>query len=245
MKSEKIQCVILAGGRGTRLGELTADRPKAMVLVAGKPFLYHQLQLLRDRGIGDIVICAGYLGDRIEEHFGTGRSFGMKIRYSHDGSAPLGTGGALKKAGNLLEDVFLVLYGDSYLEFDYREVHRRFPGCGAPALMTVFRNRGRFGRDNVVFGNGRVEVFDKQIALPGMEWIDYGLSVLSKELLAEIPSGGRYNLADLYNRLAAEGRLAGYEVTERFYEIGSIEGLRELEAHLRDKGIKGEHELRE
>ncbi len=230
-----MQCVILAGGRGTRLGELTADRPKAMVLVGGKPFLYHQFQLLRDQGIGDIVICAGYLGERIEEHFGSGRSFGVRLVYSREDGRLLGTGGALRQALPLLEEEFLLLYGDSYLEVDYRSVFAYFSQVDQPVLMTVFRNKNRWVKSNVCFRNGKVTAFDKGHGGRGLDYIDYGLSVFSREIVREIAGGEPFSLDRIYSRLAGEGRLAGLEVFRRFYEIGTPAGLEELREYLEEQ----------
>ena len=237
-----MQCVILAGGKGTRLGPLTAGIPKSMVPVAGRPFLEHQLKLLLRRGVREIVLCVGHFHAQIERYFQKGERFGVCITYSYEKDKLLGTGGALKNAAPFLEDFFLLMYGDSYLEVDYQAVWRQFTRRRLPALMTVYRNRDRYDRSNVIFEDGKVRLFDPDRKHADLQYIDYGLSVLSKNLLEEIPDGVRYNINLLYQRLAREGRLAGHEVFNRFYEIGSGEGLRELEKHLRDKRVKSEHE---
>ena len=145
---------ILAGGLGTRLKPLTEAIPKALVEINGKPFLAHQLELLRARGVGRVVLCVGHLGEMIREFAGDGARFGVEVRYSFDGAALRGTAGALRNALPLLRGRFFVLYGDSYLTCDYAAVERAFMESGKPALMTVFRNEGRWDRSNVEFDGG-------------------------------------------------------------------------------------------
>lgn len=208
--------------------------PKSMILVAGRPFLELQLDLLRRAGVEEAVLCVGHLAGRIEKHFGAGRSFGVRLAYSREEGELMGTGGALRRALPLLRPEFLLLYGDSYLEVDYRAVFAYFSRVDDPALMTVFRNRDRWVKSNAVFQNGKVTAYDKSAGGRGMEWVDYGLAVLSRAIVEEIPEGGFSSLDRLYQRLAGEGRLAGLEVSRRFYEIGTPEGLEDLRRHLED-----------
>ena len=220
---------VLAGGRGSRLGAQTASIPKPMVTVAGRPFVEHQLELLRRHGARRVVMCLGYLGHVVEEALGDGSRFGLQIRYSHDGPAPAGTAGAVRRALPLLDDVFMVLYGDTYLRIDYGDVGRMFRQSQCPALMTVLRNRGQFAPSNAVFSGGRVLAYDKRSPPPGAEWIDYGLSVFDRSVFDRRPYA---DLADLTRDLASARLLAGYEATERFYEIGTPEALAQTEAFL-------------
>jgi N-acetyl-alpha-D-muramate 1-phosphate uridylyltransferase len=222
---------ILAGGLATRLRPVTTTIPKALVPVAGEPFIGRQLRQLRAEGVTRVVVCTGYLGDQIEEYVGTGRSFGVEVAYSPDGPALLGTGGALRQALPLLGDAFFVLYGDSYLPCDFAAVERAWDASGAAALMTVLRNTGRWDRSNVLFREGRVVEYNKSTPRPEMDHIDYGLSVLSSVAVRDHPALGAFDLADLFHRLSTTGRLGAFEVTERFYEIGSPEGLRDAEAY--------------
>lgn len=238
MNSSEATMAILAGGLATRMRPLTEHVPKALLPVAGQPFLAHQLALLRAGGIRSVVLCVGYRGEMIEATFGDGRAHGMALQYSYDGPELLGTGGALYKALPLLSDPFLVMYGDSYLRCDYaaiyREFLRRYAAQTPPplGLMTVYRNAGQYDRSNVVFMNHHVLVYDKHVERPDMVYIDWGLSVLTKAALAEHGLGEKFDLADVLQALAQQGRLSGYEVHERFYEIGSPSGLQELEAAL-------------
>lgn len=226
---------VLAGGLAMRLRPVTAEVPKSLIEVAGQPFIFHQLRTLRDNHINRAVLCVGYQGEMIREAVGDGSAHGLHIDYSFDGQTPLGTGGALKKALPLLPEEFFVLYGDSYLLCNYGAVYRAFRKSRKPALMTVFMNSGKFGASNVIFSNEMVSVYDKRTASPDMQYIDYGLSVLRQNVLIEHDMGSIFDLEYLYAVLVKEGRMAGYEVKNRFYEIGSHEGLAELRKYLSNK----------
>lgn len=221
---------ILAGGRGTRLGELTQDVPKPLLEVAGEPFLIHQLRLLAQHGVTDAVLCVGYRGELIEARVGAAR-FGISVTYSYDGPGLDGTLGAIRHALPLLGERFLVLYGDSYLRVDYRAVNRGWLESRLPALMAVLRNEGRWDVSNALYAHERVLVYNKQAPRADMRWIDYGLGGLTAAAL-ERAGPAESELAVLYGALAGQGELFGYEATERFYEIGTPSALREAEAFL-------------
>lgn len=220
---------LLAGGLATRLRPLTSFMPKSLIQVAGEPFLAHQLRLIRAGGIREVVLCCGFLGEQIEDFAGDGSQFGLSITYSHDGPQPLGTGSALRAALPLLGRRFLVMYGDSWLTEPIEPIWRAFLHSLKPALMTVFCNHNRWGASNVEFRKGVVVRYDKRHPSPAMHHIDYGLDALEASVLARwtVPI---FDLADVWSGLAAYSRLAGYETSERFYEIGSLPGLRETEA---------------
>lgn len=225
---------VLAGGLGTRLGAITRTTPKPIVEVGGEPFLVHQLRLLSKHGFSDVVMCVGFGGDQIERTIGP-ECEGISVTYSYDSPGLDGTLGALRNAADLLGPRFLVLYGDTYLRLGYRAFCDAWSESGLPAGMTVLKNGGRWDRSNVVFRNGLVEHYDKRNPLPEMHWIDYGLGGLTSEVLHALPDDRR-DLSDLYTSLSAEGLLFGYEVSERFYEIGTVEGLRETDEFLRRQG---------
>jgi NDP-sugar pyrophosphorylase family protein len=231
----RLVLALLAGGLATRLRPLTLAMPKSMIEVAGEPFIAHQLRLLAHQGINDIVICAGYLGEQIEAYVADGTAFGCRVRYSFDGGRLLGTGGALRKALPLLGDRFFVMYGDSYLPTTFAAILQAFERAGLPALMTVFRNAGRWDTSNVEFVDGVIHRYDKVDRMPAMLHIDYGLGVLARDALAVRWATDAFDLADLYRDLAARGLLAGFEVDERFYEIGSPAGLGETDRFLRQR----------
>jgi NDP-sugar pyrophosphorylase family protein len=236
MNMADVPAAVLAGGLATRLRPITEKVPKALVEVAGRPFIDHQLALLHRNGVRRVVLCLGYLGEQVERHVGDGSAWGLEVRYSHDGERLLGTGGALLRAAPLLGPAFWVLYGDSYMDIDYAAVLRHFLAGRHDGLMTVLHNEDRWDRSNVVFQNGRLLCYDKRAPRPGMTHVDYGVGLLRREALARLPAGRPCDLADLYTELVAEGRMVGYEVTQRFYEIGSPRGLAETEAYLRANG---------
>ena len=228
---------ILAGGLATRLRPATERIPKALLSVAGEPFLFHQLRLLHSEGFRKITLCVGYLGEMIEEKIGDGTQLGLQIDYSFDGPMLLGTGGALKRAIAKLGTQFLVVYGDSYMPVDYATVVDAFVKSQKPALMTVFENEGRWDASNVWFEAGEIHRYDKKKRTPEMRHIDYGISVLTAGVFGDFPDNMPFDVADLYARLVSEKQMAAYEVKQRFYEIGSAQGLAELDALLRDKTV--------
>ena len=227
-----VPVALLAGGLATRLRPITENIPKAMVEVAGRPFIDHQLDLLYANGIRRVVMCLGYRGQQVEQHVGDGSSRGMQIRYAYDGEKLMGTGGALVRAAHLLDDVFWVMYGDSYMDIDYPAVLAAFDRSGAQGLMTVLRNGNRWDKSNVVFRDGRLIRYDKKIQTPEMDHIDYGVALLRKEVLTLIPADRPFDLAELYTTLVDEGQMVGYEVHNRFYEIGTPAALEEAAAYL-------------
>jgi NDP-sugar pyrophosphorylase family protein len=229
---------ILAGGLATRLRPLTRKIPKSLVEIQGEPFIRHQLRLLASRGIGRAVILAGYLGEMIQEALGGGEQFGMQVEYSFDGPRLLGTAGAVRKALPLLGKSFFLLYGDSYLPCDYSQVQRVFEEKGRLALMTVFRNEDRWDRGNIELKDGEIQVYDKKVQTPGMRHIDYGLGVFQARAFERVPADDPYDLAVLYQELLALGELSAFEVRERFYEIGSLEGMEDLRRHLAERAGK-------
>ncbi len=224
---------ILAGGLATRLQPITETLPKSLVPVAGRPFLAHQLDWLRRQGLRRVVLCVGHLGELIQREFGAGAACGLDLAYSFDGPSLLGTGGALKRALPQLGERFFVLYGDSYLPTAYGPVAEQFARSGRLGLMTVYRNEGRYDTSNVVFERGEILVYDKRARRPDMRHIDYGLSVFQAAAFEGWPADRPFDLAAVLQALLGRRQLAGYEVRERFYEIGSHAGLAELEALLR------------
>lgn len=231
--------VILAGGLATRLGALSAKTPKAMIPVCGRPFLEHQIELIRAAGVRDLVLCIGHLGEQIREHFGDGEAHGMRIAYSDEGESLLGTGGALKNAAPVLHDAFAMMWGDSYLLLDYPAIWDSFHERRSTAMMVVYRNEGRGDKSNVWVHEGRVALYDKGTDSPDVKYIDNGLTVMRKSVLERIPEGQPYGIEDVFKELSREGLLDAWETRQRFYEIGSVSGLEELEALLRAREAEG------
>lgn len=226
---------LLAGGLATRLGAITERVPKSLLEVVGEPFVAHQLQRITGQGIHDVVICCGHLGGLIAEFVGDGSRFGCRVRYSYDGPPLLGTGGAILKALPLLGPRFWVMYGDSYLTAEFAPVLRAFEASGKRGLMTVFRNENRWDKSNVVFAENRIHRYEKAQRDPEMRHIDYGLGLYSAQAFAGLPQGSEFDLSEIQRDLIARGEMAGFEVSERFYEIGSPAGLAETDAFLRGR----------
>lgn len=226
---------ILAGGLATRLRPITEKIPKSLVSVAGEPFLAHQLRLLRAQGVTRAVLCVGHLGEMIEREFLHDLTWGIELSLSFDGPQLLGTGGALRQALPQLGDAFFVLYGDSYLPIDIAPIAAAWRASGQLGLMTVFRNEGAWDTSNAQFEDGRILRYDKRERVPQMQHIDYGLGVFSAAAFADRTEGEPFDLAEVQRDLLARGQLAGYEVFQRFYEIGSHAGRAELESLLQKK----------
>jgi len=215
----------------------TETVPKSMLPVAGKPFLHYQLEWLASAGITDVVYSIGYRGDTIREYVGDGSRWGIRVTFVDEGDRLLGTAGALRLAFDqgVLDSTFAVLYGDSFLRVPIPAMWNQFLTSGRPALMAVLRNHGQWDRSNVIYSDGQVVLYDKHVPEPrpeAMQYIDYGISLLRRELIEQVLPAQRSDLASLLHKLSVEGNLAGFEATERFYEIGSPQGLRDFEQYI-------------
>jgi len=225
---------ILAGGLATRLGALAEKVPKSLIQIAGEPFVAHQLRLLQTSGIQQVILCVGHLGEMIEDAIGDGSAYGVKVEYSYDGAVRLGTGGAIRSALPKLGERFFVLYGDSYLPCDYGAIENELLRCGKLGMMTVFRNDGQWDLSNVEFEAGHILAYSKKNRTARMNYIDYGLGVFRAEAFARTRAK---DLADVYSELLGRRELAAVEVHERFYEIGSPAGLKEMTNFLNQRGV--------
>lgn len=223
--------VILAGGLATRIRPITEGLPKALISVAGKPFIDHQLEYLRREGVKNVVICVGYLGELIEKTVGDGSRFGLNISFSYDGEKLLGTGGAVRKALPLLQSDFFILYGDSFLPVNFKLIEQLYLSSKKQGLMTVFKNDNQWDKSNVVFHQGKLLEYNKNKFDSRMAYIDYGLTILNASTFNTYPVDDVFDLANLYNDLSLKGQLVGFEVYERFYEIGSFTGIKDTELY--------------
>jgi NDP-sugar pyrophosphorylase family protein len=227
-----MQVAILAGGLATRLRPITHTIPKSMVEVQGRPFLEYQLEFLKKGGIDDIVLCVGHLKEQIESHFGNGSSFGVRIRYSKEEEPLLGTAGALRNAIELLDDTFFVMYGDSYLFLDFQEIWRYFHRFNKSGLMVVYENENRYDTSNVSIDGNFVKKYSKTEQTADMVYIDYGVSILQRKVLDILPENEYSSLENLFSTLIARKELLAFPVKQRFYEIGSKEGLKEFQDYI-------------
>jgi NDP-sugar pyrophosphorylase family protein len=231
--------VILAGGLATRLGPLTHNLPKCLVDVNGQPFMTYQLRLLHDQGVRRVVLCVGHLGERVVETIGDGAEFDLTVEYAFDGPSLGGTAGAIKRALPRLPDAFFVLYGDSYLECDYAAVQEAFEPVGKLALMTVFNNRQRWDASNVEYSSGRILAYDKVNRTDRMQHVDYGLGIFDRRAFGVVPDDHPCDLAAVYQEMLQRDQLLAYEVSSRFYEIGSQSGLEETRRYLAARPSQG------
>jgi N-acetyl-alpha-D-muramate 1-phosphate uridylyltransferase len=228
-----MQIAIIAGGYATRLGDITRKIPKSMVKIVGRPFIEYQIDFLRENGVEDIVLCIGHLGKQIEDHCGDGRRFGVNIKYSYE-MTPLDTAGAIKQAEPLLENIFFTLYGDSNIFLNFQDMHDRFQRQDKLAMMSVYKNDNRYDKSNTLVENGMVVRYGKNIP-DNFACIDYGVNIFRKSVLRMIPGSQRYSLGVLFQKLIAENELLAYEVNQRFYEIGSVDGLKEFTEYVGNK----------
>ena len=233
-----VQVVVLMGGLGTRLKNITKECPKSLADVAGRPFFDYQLELLIAWGFRKFVFLIGYRAEMIEEHYGDGSRYGISIQYSHDGEKLLGTGGAVRHAAGLLEDDFLLMYGDSFMDIDYAETlyrYERGKAAGARALMTVLRNGNRFDKSNVAMDHDRIALYDKHNPTPEMDHIDYGVCMYEKSLFESHGEDEAFDIADIQHELSLSGQMVAQRVTKRFYEIGSPESLAEFSRYVTER----------
>jgi len=225
---------ILAGGLASRLGEVTRKIPKSLIEIAGKPFIFHQLEMLSSQGIKNVVLCVGHLGEMIESRVGDGAKFNLNIKYSYDGQKQLGTGGSLKKALPLLSEIFFVLYGDSFLPLNLKKVEKAYSENSTDklGLMTIIYNENLWDKSNVLFLRNNLIKYSKKNIDSEMKYIDYGLSILNKRAFYFSPGDDTFDLSDILSLLASRKQLIGFEVYDRFYEIGSKNGIQETEEFL-------------
>jgi NDP-sugar pyrophosphorylase family protein len=225
---------VLAGGFATRLGSLVEDTPKCMVEVNGKPFVDWQLDLLIKSGYEDFIFCVSYKSEIVQEFLGDGSDRGVRIRYSLDGETQLGTGGAIQNAFPLLGSSFGVIYGDSYLPTDYLAVEKKFLESKCQAVMTIYENRNQFDSSNVEFTKGKLINYEKGRKNSEMRFIDYGITYFREAAFDHWADQSAFDLSDVCHQLATHGQLDGFEVLERFFEIGSVQGIEELSQYLRE-----------
>jgi len=227
--------LILAGGLGTRLGKLTDTTPKVLVEVAGNPFIYHQLNLLKSKGITKVILALGYYGEKVKGFVENISDIDLNISFSFDGEQPLGTGGAILNSLDLLDDSFFVMYGDSYLDTDYSAIVNYFLDNKKMGLMTVLQNKNNWDKSNIQFSDGRIIKYDKDMYSEQMHYIDYGLGILNKTTFDGFEKGMKFDLSEIYKKLIKEDEMLAYEIKARFYETGSLKGIEETAEYIRNK----------
>ena len=227
-----MQAVILAGGLGTRLRPITEHIPKPMVEVAGEPFLARIVRWLAKHDFRRLLLLLGYRGEVVSDYFGDGHRFGVSIEYSREPS-PLGTGGAIRYALEKLEDEFLLLYGDSYLPIDYKQVFGAFlTPSPCSGLMVVYDNRlaDTGVTSNVaVDGNGWVARYAKNQLDADLQYVEAGVLCFRKQVFEALPAGRVVSLEqELYPELIANQQIRAFSTSQRFFDIGTPQRLEEF-----------------
>lgn len=228
-----IPIVVLAGGLAKRIRPVTENIPKSLIIINGKPFIDWQLELLANKGFSKVILCVSHLSHLIKDHVGDGSKYNLEIIYSDDGPNQLGTGGAIKNALPLIEGEFIVTYGDTYLDIEYKDTIQAFSKFREPAMMTVYENRNMYDSSNVDFRANRIHNYEKNNPNPSWTYIDYGLSFFRQETFINDKYGTHFDLSDVWIDLSKKRKLAAYEVSSRFYEIGSLEGIQEFSKYLK------------
>lgn len=222
-----MQTVILAGGLGTRLSPITVDIPKPMVLIKDKPFLEYLILMLKKHSLKRILLCVGYLGRKIEAYFGNGLRWGIEIKYSYEKEL-LGTGGALKLASNLIEEKFLLLYGDSYLDINYNEFINFFERQKTTGSVVIYDNTmgDTNVKNNITIDGNLITIYDKNKKDARLKYVEAGVSIFRKRLLNLIDGNRFVSLEnDIFPVLINQHELTGYKSKTRFYDIGTLDRL--------------------
>jgi len=230
--------VILAGGLAKRLRPITEKIPKSLIEINGVPFVYHQLELLEKKGFKNMHFCLGFLGEQVEKVVKESEYFKrLSISFSYDGNTLLGTGGTIRKIINQLPEYFFVTYGDSYLDINFYDIQEIFESKkqNYNSLMTVYKNKDLFDTSNVIFENGLIGLYSKLRKDSRMAHIDYGIGILSNKSMDIYDNNIIFDLGELYENLSLKRELYGYEVFQRFYEIGSLQGIEDLSNYLKIK----------
>jgi histidinol-phosphate phosphatase family protein len=219
------QAVILAGGRGSRLGPFTETRPKPMVEVHGRPFLEYLVEMLREQGFSEVLLLLGYLPHVVQDHFGDGGRFGVRITYSVTAPEDLTTR-RLLVAREQLDSVFLLMYCDNYWPMQFDRLWEQYVSSGAPALTTVYSNKDRYSRDSVKVGaDGFMEIFDRSRTTPGLQGVEISYAILRRDLLDRLTDPDLLIEEALYPQLTREKKLAAHVTDHRYYSVGSPERL--------------------
>ena len=229
---EDMQVVVLMGGLGTRLG---ADIPKSMVDVRGVPFFHYQFDIMRGAGFRKFVFCVGKGAEEIEEYFGDGSDFNVEIVYSYDGDHLLGTGGAVRKALPLLEQNFMLIYGDSFMDVNYFDIIVKYLQSECWSLMTIMKNNNKYDVSNIECNNGIILDYSKDKPSLFMEYIDYGISIFNRSIFSAWPPDTKFDLSEVFTFLVKNHELASHIVGRRFYEIGTPAALQEFKDYANNR----------
>jgi NDP-sugar pyrophosphorylase family protein len=223
----------LAGGLGTRLKPITEKIPKAMAEINGKPFLFYFLNMLKKRGFVRILLLVGHFGECIKGYLKNGDEFGLSVSYSTEDKL-LGTGGAIKKAEDKIDSEFLLINGDTYLDFNYSDFIDTFKRINKKGLLCVFPNKNFEFKNNILIDDSNRIIGYNKDKLGGLNGVDAGVAIFKKEVLKLIRFDEKISLEEsVYQNLIEEGQLSAYLTRNKFLDIGSFSMLRKAKKVLK------------
>lgn len=230
------QAVILAGGQGTRMRPLTLTTPKPMIPIHDKPFLQYIIELLKKNGIEEVIILTGYLHEKIEDYFKDGQKFGLKIKYSF---SPVEdeTGTRIRKAKKLLDNTFLLLYGDNYWPLQLDQLFKFYKKMNTQGLVTAYSNIDNYTKNNIFINSGLVQVYDKTRQTPGLNGVDIGFFILNKNVLDLFPEENFSFEKIVMPKLIAAKQLAGFLTYHKYYGLSNLERIPVIEEFFKLKKI--------
>lgn len=226
-----MKAAILAGGLGERISDIYPDTIKSLIEFNNKPFIQYQLELLKRNNFKEVVICVGHGADKLINYFNNNTFDDMVIKLVNDGDALLGTGGAIKHAIPFLNSNFMVIYGDSYLDFSYKNAVHKFLLSGKSGLMTIYHNEDKYDKSNIRYSRDRIVSYNKINPDKRYKYIDYGANFFTASCFSNTPD--IFDLSYLQRELIDRKMMACDVVTDRFYEIGSKKGIEEFKQIVR------------
>lgn len=237
------QAVILAGGEGNRLKPFTLNYPKPMLPINRKPFLEYLIELLKKNEIEEVIILVGYLGKKIENYFGDGSRFGIKIKYSYTPfkdkkGMEIESGLRIKNAASLLNNFFLLIYCDNYWPLQLSKLISFFKEKNGICLTTVYTNKDLSTKNNIMVDQGgHVKKYDKNRLDKSLNGVEIGFFIINKKILKFFPKGNFQFERDLLPKLAQKGELVGYLTDQKYYSISDIERAKTAEKFLTPKKV--------
>lgn len=226
--------VILAGGLATRIRPITNNKAKALIEINRKPFIYWQLKYYIKQGVKNFIFLLGYKGDQIEEYIKNNNCFNVNVSFYHDGNQLCGTGGSILQSINKLPENFFILYGDTLLQIDLDDMYNFYNTNSHQTVMSIFKNKSMYDKSNVQKLSNNIITYNKEDRQNDMSYIDYGISIVNKEVFISNTDKTLTDLSSFYKTISSKNKLLGYEVFERFYEIGSFEGIKQTQSFVKE-----------
>ena len=220
---KKYDAIILCGGKGNRIKKITQFKPKCLINFYGKHFLFYQLNYLKKNHINNVILSVGYKAKFNKNYIENNINF-LNVKVVNDGKKLLGTGGAINKSVKFLKNHFYVIYGDSYLNFELKNLKSPYK----ISTMAIYKNQDKYDKSNVERKKLNFITYDKSKKNKKYDYIDYGVSYLKKKFFENLKKNSRFDLSDLLEKISKNNKLKGYVVKKRFYEIGSYNGIKTI-----------------